>query len=170
VLSQPTAELLSRITVRLALTAYTQERRVRELVTLVGDTEERARRRQVEWVELQSKLETQSMRAIAELQNANAELQAANAVLVAARDALRSDLDLVYSTKGWRASVAYWRMRREGARGPFLLAGRLLRACARAGYRATVPLGIRRAFWYRRNPGKGHAASRVGKSVSSGGR
>ena len=74
---------------------------------------------------------------------------------------LRRHLAVVYSSKPWRFSLAYWELRRDGIKGMARLARRVPWHVAHAGYHAAVPKSIRVRLWVRR-----HEASRLAQLKS----
>ncbi|HKT37608.1 MAG TPA: glycosyltransferase, partial [Ktedonobacterales bacterium] len=90
---------------------------------------------------------------IAEIERVEREGAERERALSAERDAYRAQLQFVYETKGWRASVAYWNARKRGLVGALDLGSQLATYLARVGYHLGVPYRLRRDLWYRRHTG-----------------
>ena len=105
-----------------------------------------------------------------EIDAIRAEAAQARVALATERDHYQSALNLAYSTKAWRASLAYWTARRMGVRAPFYLASVFARYVARVTYHLVIPYRRREEWWVRRHAGRSYWAngSTVGPTQGSG--
>lgn len=127
----------------------------------LGQTEQQLIQQQAMLKQTEGKLrqaEAREKRLITEIEKVEQAKASRERELLAERDDLISQLNLFYSTKAWRWTYAYWRLRRGGLRG-WLRAGfglfwwlitspfRLIYFIIHSLYHLLIPKKFRVAFW-----------------------
>lgn len=77
-------------------------------------------------------------------------------------DRLHGEIGTIYNSRPWRLALAYWSVRRDGAKGVVRLASRIPWHVAHIGYHLVVPKPIRNHFWEKR-----HEAARLARLHST---
>jgi GT2 family glycosyltransferase len=168
ILEEKPSELLNILLAAALVQRMGTESRVSHLRAQVDLLEELQKREALVYAEKEGHLVAERDQLVAEHQRLATErshlvaerdqLAAERDQLAAGREDLIAQLNLLYSTKAWKLTYAYWNLRRDGLKGWFRAATKALKFVARVPFRLLyrvihtfyhllVPRRLRVAFW-----------------------